>query len=291
MLVMSEEKSVLSLMSLLSIATLLLHPTSCQGEDGRPITGGLDSLFNEIGFSPWCVSEALSRCENSKITSSLQDLQKEVKSMQKSIEEQNRSEKRPRNCADLLKQGDLESGVRTVFPFGCCEGRPVSVWCDQTTDGGGWTLIQHREDLPQRENFFRNWVEYQLGFGNVTKEFWLGLEPIHALVSETLMEIRIELNDFDGNRRWAKYDYFYIGNSADKYRLDFGEYSGDAGDSFARQKGSKFSTKDQDNDTWGKNCAQKFKGAWWYKDCHNSNLNGYQYEGHHDSFADGINWK
>ncbi|MCL4148578.1 UNVERIFIED_CONTAM: hypothetical protein GTU68_005815 [Idotea baltica] len=178
--------------------------------------------------------------------------------MHKSIEEQSITGFRPRNCADLLKQGDHESGVRTVFPFSCCEGRPISVWCDQTTDGGGWTLIQHREDLPQRENFFRNWVEYQLGFGNVTKEFWLGLEPIHALVSETLMEMRIELTDFEDKKRWAKYDYFYIGDSVGKYILDLGEYSGDAGDSFSGQKGSKFSTKDQDNDSYAKNCAQEF---------------------------------
>ncbi|MCL4158753.1 UNVERIFIED_CONTAM: hypothetical protein GTU68_058582, partial [Idotea baltica] len=277
---------------LVSIATLLSlsHLPLCHGESGGPIAGRLDSLFNEIGFSPSCVSEALSRCENSKISSSLRDLQKQVKSMQKSIEEQSRTGSRPRNCADLLKQGDLESGVRTVFPFSCCEERSVSVWCDQTTDGGGWTLIQHREDLPQRENFFRNWVEYQLGFGNVTKEFWLGLEPIHALVSETLMEIRIELKDFEGNRRWAKYNYFYIGNSADKYRLDLGEYSGDAGDSFSPQKGSKFSTKDQDNDPRHQRCSEKYETAWWYVSCQSSNLNGYQYEGHHDSIADGINW-
>ncbi|MCL4162071.1 UNVERIFIED_CONTAM: hypothetical protein GTU68_051934 [Idotea baltica] len=211
--------------------------------------------------------------------------------MQKSIEKQSRSERRPRNCADLLKQGDLESGVRTVFPFSCCEGRQVSVWCDQTTDGGGWTLFQHREDLPQRENFFRNWVEYQLGFGNVTKEFWLGLEPIHALVSETLMELRIELKDFEGENRWAKYDYFYIGNSGDKYRLDLGEYSGDAGDSFSRHKGSKFSTKDQDNDTWSKNCAEMFKGAWWYEACQDSNLNGHQCERYESSQGECIYWK
>ncbi|MCL4151010.1 UNVERIFIED_CONTAM: hypothetical protein GTU68_000049 [Idotea baltica] len=105
------------------------------------------------------------------------------------------------------------------------------------------------------------------------------------------MEIRIDLKDFEGRKRWARYDYFYIGTSADKYRLDLGEYSGDAGDSFSPQKGYKFSTKDQDNDTWGKNCAQVYKGAWWYETCHSSNLNGYQYEGHHNSHADGINWK
>lgn len=52
-----------------------------------------------------------------------------------------------------------------------------------------------------------------------------------------------------------------------------------------------FSTHDQDNDTnVGKNCAALFHGAWWYHDCHQSNLNGRYLPGSHESYADGINW-
>ena len=53
----------------------------------------------------------------------------------------------------------------------------------------------------------------------------------------------------------------------------------------------KFSTKDQDNDMWNANCATSFRGAWWYKECHNSNLNGMYLGGSHTSFADGIEWR
>lgn len=36
----------------------------------------------------------------------------------------------------------------------------------------------------------------------------------------------------------------------------------------------KFTTKDQDNDTWNKNCGVNFQGGWWVKDCHYAFLNG-----------------
>lgn len=53
---------------------------------------------------------------------------------------------------------------------------------------------------------------------------------------------------------------------------------------------TQFSTKDNDNDYLSGSCAYKFKGSWWYRKCHLSNLNGLYQRGPHDSFADGINW-
>ena len=52
-----------------------------------------------------------------------------------------------------------------------------------------------------------------------------------------------------------------------------------------------FSTNDQDNDRRSNSsCAETFKGAWWYNDCHTSNLNGQYRGGPHNTYADGINW-
>ena len=51
-----------------------------------------------------------------------------------------------------------------------------------------------------------------------------------------------------------------------------------------------FSTKGNDNDLHSEHCAENYKGAWWYKACHDSNLNGLYLGGPQVSYADGINW-
>ena len=64
------------------------------------------------------------------------------------------------------------------------------------------------------------------------------------------------------------------------------------GDSLSYHNTYPFTTKDRDNDVkMSANCASSYKGAWWYADCHQSNLNGLYSGGPHESFADGVNWK
>ena len=60
----------------------------------------------------------------------------------------------------------------------------VHGYCDTMTAGGGWLVIQRRKD--GSEDFNRNWVEYEDGFGSLTGEFWYGFmsPPLSSLVKE-----------------------------------------------------------------------------------------------------------
>ncbi|ROT75294.1 Ficolin-1 [Penaeus vannamei] len=122
----------------------------------------------------------------------------------------------PKNCLEALAVGYNVSGVYTIRPYDCCPERRVKVFCDMATEGGGWTVIQRRDQYPTQENFYRTWKEYVSGFGDLTQEFWLGLEHIHALSNQSVYEARFDLGDFEGQTRFAKYDIFTVG-SADRF--------------------------------------------------------------------------
>lgn len=55
-------------------------------------------------------------------------------------------------------------------------------------------------------------------------EFWVGNDHIHLLTKAKDMVLRIELEDFEGVREYAKYDQFYVANEFLRYRLSVSGY-------------------------------------------------------------------
>lgn len=263
---------------------------SCLGlKDDRSL---LSSLLTTAGYSDICVANALESCdENGQENSRYAALVEEAREVVQQVSAATKTwESRPRHCKDLLDSGDSGSGLRQVYPYPGQPHHRVTVFCDHTVDGGGWTVFQRRTSDAVRQDFFRTWIEYRLGFGDLEGEFWSGLDILHQLTSTTLHQLRIDLDDYEEGHRFAKYGFFHVGTLGTKFLLSVGRYSGDAGDSLSGQSGVAFSTYDADNDKSNSNCAQTYRGAFWYAACHRTNLNGFQHMGNHTTFADGINW-
>jgi hypothetical protein len=140
------------------------------------------------------------------------------------------------------------------------------------TDGGGWTVFQRRVD--DTLDFNCNWADYEEGFGDLKENFWLGLSNLHRMTPTDDTTLRIDLGDFEGNKRFAKYSQFQIFDPTFKYAIIVRGYSGNANDSLSGHNLMKFSTKDSDNDIHlSHNCAEG-AGGWWFSACFSGFLNG-----------------
>uniref|UniRef100_A0A8D2Q806 Tenascin C n=1 Tax=Varanus komodoensis TaxID=61221 RepID=A0A8D2Q806_VARKO len=189
----------------------------------------------------------------------------------------------PRDCSQALLNGETVSGLYTIYLNGD-QSQPVQVYCDMSSDGGGWIVFLRRQD--GAEDFYRNWRTYEAGFGDPKGEFWLGLDNLHKITSQGQYELRVDLRDHD-ETAYALYDRFTVGDARTRYRLKVDGYSGTAGDSMMYHNGRPFSTFDKDHDSAITNCALSYKGAFWYKNCHRVNLMGRYGDNSH---SQGVNW-
>uniref|UniRef100_A0A0A1XQ81 Tenascin-R n=1 Tax=Zeugodacus cucurbitae TaxID=28588 RepID=A0A0A1XQ81_ZEUCU len=189
---------------------------------------------------------------------------------------------KPSSCieaaASSLKNGVYEIQIKNL------NVTDVEVFCEESVDFGGWLVIQRRQS--GSVDFKRDWHDYKEGFGNITENFWIGLETLHALTSGCEQELYIHMKARNGTEYYAKYSHILIGNEGEDYVLKkLGKYSGSAGDSLSYHLGMKFSTQDRDNDYSKGNCAEYYHGGWWFKDCYRGYLNGRF--GHN---LGGLNW-
>ncbi|XP_071837842.1 fibrinogen-like protein A [Apostichopus japonicus] len=187
----------------------------------------------------------------------------------------------PRDCEDVYNNRcefqTQESGVYMIQPDDAPE--PFNVFCNNSVDGGKWTVFQRRVD--GAVDFYRNWNEYKHGFGFLQREFWLGNDNIAYITNQGDYELRIDLVNTNGNDYFAKYDLFRISDEETNYRMvNLGEYQPESTAStnpggnqhFVYHRNLSFTTFDRTNDIGG--CENRHFGGWWYKNCEYTNLNG-----------------
>ena len=86
---------------------------------------------------------------------------------------------------------------------------------------GAWTALW---------TFYVDWESYKKGFGNLKGEFWLGNDYLHRLTASASMVFRIDMEDYEGDRRFAKYTTFAVAGESDNYRVTIDGYRGTGGD-------------------------------------------------------------
>ncbi|XP_052086522.1 ficolin-2-like [Mytilus californianus] len=183
------------------------------------------------------------------------------------------------------------TGVHTIQPENC---PTITVFCDMDTDGGGWTTIQRRFD--GSIDFYRDWEDYKLGFGDIAGEHWLGNDNLHCILRQQKnYQVRFELEDVNKTTAYAVYDTIFVGSAVTDYQLTITGYSGTAGDSMNdgnnnSMNGMMFSTRDKDNDLKPtRSCSDSKKSGWWHAKCTNANING-ELKPESD-FSSNIHWK
>lgn len=186
----------------------------------------------------------------------------------------------PRDCNGHFSNGALEDGVYRIYPE---MTEPFHVYCDMTN--GGWTVIQRRTSGD--EDFDRTWTDYVRGFGNLTKDHWLGLQHLHLITrQERGYQISFEflLKESDAMVK-AVYENFYIGDQRTNFTLKVSFSDGynsemrkriDEKHLFLYHDLAPFSTKDVDNDFWKESsCVEEMEcGGFWYTYCTMLCING-----------------
>ncbi|XP_066957279.1 techylectin-5B-like isoform X1 [Macrobrachium rosenbergii] len=180
-----------------------------------------------------------------------------------------RSPDRPKDCYELYQQGKNESGIYTIYPHKCHRAeKGIQVWCDLEGDEGGWTVALSRKPCDEQVSFNRGWRDYKIGFGDPQTEYWIGNDALHSMTYGARQILRIELEDWDGAKRFVEYSSFSVESEDLSYRLHLGGVSGTGGDAFSYHDNMAFTTSDRDNDRYGGNCAVQFAGGFWYNTCH-----------------------
>jgi hypothetical protein len=181
-----------------------------------------------------------------------------------------------KSCKEILQVNPSSpTAAYYIDPDGKGAGvDPFQVYCDMTTDGGGWMLVARNDQTTTFTAFDRPWVDYKNGFGNLEGHGlgWLGNERLHAVTAAQPVVLKV-VDDV----RAHLYGQFSVDTEANNYKLGLVDAPATSADGgyFVQFNGVNFTTWDRDNDTYpDDNCAEVYHTGWWYTACYAMTIAG-----------------
>ncbi|XP_060561065.1 ficolin-1-like, partial [Ruditapes philippinarum] len=122
------------------------------------------------------------------------------------------------DCKEILDEyPEAESGFYEIELW---KSRKILIVnCDMDTDGGGWTIFHRRFD--GSIEFYRNFTEYENGFGNAGGELWLGLKYIQELADQSHSEVRLDIENYNNDTAYETFQEFKLIDGMN-YKLNIG---------------------------------------------------------------------
>ncbi|CAH3185155.1 unnamed protein product, partial [Porites evermanni] len=185
-----------------------------------------------------------------------------------------------KSCSQLAQNGFTSNGVNTNFPRGTINQKHYP---DLGSEGSVWNFCTRFSDVV---SLGHQWWRCEMvhgspatGYTRLPCQILANLvSQIRSLICIYIFEILFITTKEIQSCRVVK---------ADNYKKIIKLYL-----NFCLHSGTRFSTKDSDNDAlkWT-HCAQSKKGAWWYSGCSASNLNGLYHNGGYIQGDIGMKWK
>ena len=169
------------------------------------------------------------------------------------------------SCCDLqlFQTAQAPSGVYRIRK---ATFDTADAYCDMNTTDGGWIVVQ-RNRINSTVNFNRTYSEYEKGFGNLSGDFWYGLEALHCLTQRGTWEMRIDYQLANGVTSFLHYNTFLVNTAATEYQLTITSFTARGTNFLSSNNGRRFSAADNDNDGVGINCARTRSSGFWYSTC------------------------
>lgn len=179
------------------------------------------------------------------------------------------------SCSSILKAGlSTGSGVYTINP----NGTPLTVYCDMTTDGGGWTLVLQNNSAvatpaPAWEASVNgNTVTGTMSNNLTTFDQLVGLNYWNILGTQMRVQVGSSPSAISHKAMYS----FYI-NGGSSFTLNLSNENivlgGTQPGIYLVHNGQKWTTSDVDNDTYASNCAAQYANhPWWYTSCWSGNF-------------------